>query len=199
MIQRILDAITIEGAATGIGYSIIATLIVRSLDNILKSSSKTKEKSTKWDLISIGESIGCVGAIATIIGFILIYILGTVDKVFTIDWLAKMFLICYGGFLLLLIIRSLLSAIKGQANLGNNMEGISLMITFTSIMIFLLFQFKMIFEIDSGLTLEEVNKANEGLIDYLIFLMKAIFISGGYLILSSLINLVLNRAKNRNS
>lgn len=198
MIQKILDAITIEGAITSILYSIIATFIVRFFDYIFKSGPNENKASAKWDLINFGEAIGCFGAMAAIVGFILIYIFGTVDKIFTIEWLTKLFLICYGGFLLLHIIHSLLMAIKGQGNLVKSIEGTSLMILFPSIFIMLLFRFKMIAEIHSGLTMHEVDEANKGLIEYWIFLMKAVLVSGGFLIISKLLNLIMNRDKVKN-
>ncbi len=196
MIQKILDTITFESAITNIGYSIIATLIVRLFDYVLKSNSKAKNTSTKWKLINFGELIGCLGSVVAIVGFILLYIIGAGDKLLTIDWLAKLFLICYGSFLLLHIISTLINTIKGQGNFRENMEGISLMILLPSIFILLLFRVKMIAELQSGLSIQEVDEANKSLLVYWMLLMKAIFISFGFLITSKLINHILNRIKN---
>lgn len=196
-LQKILNSITLEGAITGIGYSIIATFIVRFLDYLFRGSSSTKKFGSRISIVNTGELIGCFGVLISALFFIFIYVFKSLTPFISIQTLTNIFLVGYGLFIFLHVIHSLKKILKGEYSFVEFMEGLSLMILFTSIAILLILYFKMIIEMWQGWSVEKVDEANEVFRIYWYYLMYATLISGMFSILSKLVGLFFGRKKQR--
>lgn len=191
MFEKIFNQFTWESAIPNIVYGIIGNIILMFIIYLCKLISKLEVSTSKFDLINKGQLIGLIGAVASVVVFVLMYILGSIDKIFTIESLARSFLICYGVFLLL----HLLHGIFKGSRLEESIVGIIRMIFFTSIFLIILLYLKTILENLSGLTLEQIDYTNKGLIIYLQILFRVFIISGSFITFNCLLNFFKSKRK----
>lgn len=182
-----------ESAVTNIAYSIIAALIVRFFDYLLKPRLKSVYSDSKLNFTKIGD-MGCLGSLISVIAFALIYVFRIFDEIVSVQTLTTSFLICYGVFLMFHLSHGLIRIFRREGHLSELLGGISFMVFFTSIAMIILFAIKLIWEMQSGISSQEINDANKEFVPYLILLIRAAFFSLVFKFISDIIGLLIQRS-----
>lgn len=187
-LSLILRSFSLEDLISNILYSILATFIIRLLDYLLNSFSKSLNGVKNYKIINSIEFFSILGVLI----FIIVFCLGVINNkisnyipvVVSANWIS-IFAIT---FFAIRLIEIFIKGIKKKTDFIANIKGLNLMVFLFSIFILILFFFKVFLEIDAGLSVDEIEKANRNLQAYLETTIHLILFSGGFLFIGETLN-----------
>lgn len=187
-LSLILRSFSLEDLISNILYSILANFIIRLIDYLLNSFSKSLNGVKNYRIINSIEFISILGVLI----FIIVYCLGLVNKeisnyipvVVSVNWIS----IFAQTFFAIRLIDIFIKGIKKKSDFVANIKGLNLMVFLFSIFILILFFFKIFLELEAGLSVDEIEKANKNLQEYLETTINSVLFSGGFLFIGETLN-----------
>jgi hypothetical protein len=158
------------------------------IDYLLNSFSKSLNGVKNYRIINSIEFISILGVLI----FIIVYCLGLVNKeisnyipvVVSVNWIS----IFAQTFFAIRLIDIFIKGIKKKSDFVANIKGLNLMVFLFSIFILILFFFKIFLELEAGLSVDEIEKANKNLQEYLETTINSVLFSGGFLFIGETLN-----------
>lgn len=111
----------------------------------------------------------------------------------TIPWLIKFFSIGYGGIFLIYILGSIRKIANSERTIGEFLFGSANLVFYPSILLTLIFYFKIVFELNRGLSPEQIEEANILLKGPQFLLFQAILVSFIILVISLFFKIIKSR------
>ena len=192
MINKIINAFTLEGAIFNIVCSIIASILIHNFEKYFPNKKSKHIGGSFKNIINGIQSLCIAIGIILIIVYFLTYILKLLDEIISIDRLANLYIISLAIFVITHIIYSILYHKEDERSLSIKIEGIAVLVLFLSSLFLILLELKIVVELSSGLTYDEVNRLNDDLMEYWLLFFQLIMMSSIFLIFNKIVSLTLS-------
>jgi hypothetical protein len=179
-------------------WDVIAGLIPPLIVTLFSKTPRTEGSTPRMKIESIGESIGCIVAIFSFFTFVFIYVFKqneilkntNISHFLTLKAITDSFLISYGTFLLFHSIHSIRQVFNGKLSSSKFLEGLTLLVLYPALFTLVILYVKMAVESASGMSLEQLDAANDMFRVYWEPLFKIVVVCFSILIFGTILKIV---------